>query len=664
MMRFIEGVWLFIFLAGLLVVGVFGTWSETAPFWYGAGLICVAGAGSLISRPSHADQRIAWRWILVMGVFLAYIFWRGLTSEVKWLARQDLVFAAAALVTYGLTAVVFTGNKSRLAILGILFLLIAGNTGLGLYQYFENPRMSIFHFFGLRRAAEVTAGGFYESANHMAGFMTLAGLPLLGVAVLGRGLPMGVRITSILGFLLAGVGVAFSTSRGGALSFFGGMGILILFAFVLWMKERKSRSGRGNTAAGKWLVGLAFLFVGLLGAAAVVLRKVFATGQDLKSLNGRGPLWDAAMEQWQTSPIIGTGARSYEYMERGFRTLETKWMTWAGQVDAQFAHNDYLQCLGEYGLVGLILALLVAGVHFWNALSSALTTDREAPASATGLATGLAMGSSAAIAGLMLQSLADFNLHIGTNVVATALLLGFMATPGFLKPKPKAEPRNPNPAPRPKAGAGVSGRRLATCGVLAAVSVILIHSALKFAPADLAYRQGLKQIAFASTLPEFIKTSGTFQQATALDPDNCMAWSWRGQVTVQIASLTSEKYARPFYDAALAHLDRCLALYPQNPYAAAQAGNVAGYLGQMPAAENYFRSALRWGLNIQSVNELYGDFLIRKKDYYGAVPYLTLGLHLSGDQVTRANLQRKIDLCLKALQKHGLKPPPSPLTPP
>lgn len=679
MMRFIEGVWLFIFLAGLLVVGVFGTWSETAPFWYGAGLIGIAGAGSLISRPVHADQRIAWCWIVVMAIFAAYIFWRGFTSEVKWLARQDMVFAATALVTYGLTAVVFTGNKARLAILGVLFLLIAGNTGLGLYQYFEDPRLSIFQFFGLRRAAEVSAGGFYVSANHMAGFLTLAGLPLLGVAVLGGGLPMGVRLTAMLGFLLAGIGVGFSTSRGGVLGFFGGMGILMVLAFMLWLKERRSRANRRSAGTGWWLVGLAALFSVMLGGAAVVLRRFFGAGHDLKDLNGRGPLWDAAMEQWQTSPIIGTGARSYEYMERGFRTFETNWMTGSGQVDAQFAHNDYLQCLGEYGLVGLVLALLVAAGHFWNALSSSLTAGREnlpstaaaapqttvpAAKSATGLATGLAVGASASLAGLMLQSLVDFNLHIGSNAVATGLILGFMATPGFLKTKARPESRNPSAEPRPKAGSGICGRRLAVCGVLAAASVILIHSGWRFAPADLAYRQGLKQIAYATTLPEFIKTSGTFQQATALDPDNCMAWSMRGQVTLQIASLTSEKYARPFYDSALMQLDRCLALYPQNPYAASQAGNVAGYLGRLPAAETYFRSALRWGLNIQSVNELYGDFLIRKKDYYAAVPFLTMALHRSTDQITRANLQRKVDLCLKALQKQGMNPPPSPLIPP
>ena len=660
MLRFLESVWLGFFLGGLLLLGVFGTWSETAPFWYGAGLISLAGVGAVVSRQGRTAESIGWGCLVVMLVFASYVGWRGFTSEVRWLARQDLVFAGTALVAYGLVAVRFTGRTARLAVLAVLLLLVAANAGVGLYQYFENPRWTVFRWFGLRRAAEVSAGGFFESGNHLAGFMTLAGLPLLGVAILGRELGGFVRTMGGLGFLLAGTGVAFSTSRGGTVGFFGGMALLMAVSALLWWGERRQRKGRTNGRIGWWLLGLGFIFTGLLTVASLTLRKFFGGGLSITSLNGRGPMWDAALEQWQTSPLIGTGARSYEYMERGFRTLETHWATWSGEVDAIFAHNDYLQCLADYGLAGLGLVLLVAGWHTCRAMMAALKASRWKEATRhDGLATGLAVGSVAALAGLMVQALVEFNLHIGINAVMTGVLLGFMATPGFkLWVVPASSRRPGEPEPRPKAGAGICGRRLAMGGILAAISLVLLETGWRLAPGDFAWRQGNRQLSTAVTLPELITTSATFQRATSLDPDNGQAWYLRGLVTLEIASRTADKYAAPFYEASLTQLERCLAVYPKHPYAASQAGKIAAYLGRMDVAEAHFKTALRWGLNIQSVNELYGDHLIRRKEYYKALGYLVMALHLSSDPEVRANLEQKLHRCLERLKQQGITPPP------
>ena len=132
----------------------------------------------------------------------------------------------------------------------------------------------------------------------------------------------------------------------------------------------------------------------------------------------------------------------------------------------------------------------------------------------------------------------------------------------------------------------------------------------------------------------------------------------RGLVTLEIASRTSDKYAGPFYEASLTQFERCLAVYPQYPYAASQAGKIAGYLDRMGVAEAHFKTALRWGLNIQSVNEMYGDLLIRRKEYEKARGYLVMALHLSSDLDVRANLERKVYFCLKQLKQQGITPPP------
>ncbi len=662
MMRFVESLWLLLFLAGLLLLGLFGTWAETPPFWYGASLLALAGLGALLSRQNRPAESIGWLPLGSMLLLCLYLGWRGLTSEVQWLARQDLVFLATAFLAYGLIAFRFTSPRARLALLALLFLLIAGNTGLGLYQYFENPRTSIFQPFGLKRGSEISAGGFFESGNHLAGFMTLAGLPLLGVALLSRNLTSPLRAAAALGFLLAGTSVAFSTSRGGALGFFAAVGLLLFIAAALHFRRR--HLGPAQPTA-RPLLALGLLAAALLSLTLLTVRKAFSQNANLSSLNGRQALWDAALEQWQTSPLIGTGARSYEYMERGFRTLETHWMTSAGEVDAQFAHNDYLQGLADYGLIGLSLALLAAALHASRSLA-ALWRSSRASSSHHSLPIGLAAGSLAALGGAMLQALVEFNLHIGINAVMTALVLGLLATPGFpSNPPPTPPPSNPpQPLPKPRVGAHICGPRLALSALLAAISLLLLEAAWRLAPADLAWRQGRKQATLAADLPELIATSGTLQRATSLDPLNPQAWYLRGLVALQIASQTNSKYAQPFYQTALAQLQQSLALYPQNPYASAQAGSVAGYLGLLPDADQHFRNALRWGLNIQSVNELYGDHLLRRQDYYQAIGFLISALHLSNDPDARSNLDRKVKLCLRKLKQQGLTAPPEAFTQP
>jgi hypothetical protein len=437
------------------------------------------------------------------------------------------------------------------------------------------------------------------------------------------------------------------------------MTLLIGVSALFWWSERKQRRGGPRGRTGWWLMGLGFAFTGLLGVTSLNLRKFFDGNLSITSLNGRGPMWDAALEQWQTSPLIGTGARSYEYMERGFRTLETKWATYSGEIDAIFTHNDYLQCLGDYGLVGLGLVLLVAGWHTCHAMAAVLkASSRKETPHGNGLASGLVVGSVAALAGLMVQALVEFNLHIGVNAVMTGVLLGFMATPGFKSQALPSSSRPGEPEPRPKAGAGICGRRLAMGGILAAISLVLLETGWRLAPGDFAWRQANRQLSTAVTLPELINTSATFQRATSLDPDNGQAWYLRGLVTLEIASRTADKYAAPFYEASLTQLERCLEVYPKHPYAASQAGKLAGYLGRPETAEAHFKTALHWGLNIQSVNELYGDHLMQRKEYYKALGYLVMGLHLSPDNDVRANLEKKLHRCLERLKQQGITPPP------
>ena len=66
--------------------------------------------------------------------------------------------------------------------------------------------------------------------------------------------------------------------------------------------------------------------------------------------NGRKVLWTVAFEQFQAHPVLGQGARTFQFYFNQHRT-DTDTVT--------DAHSLYAQTLGEQGIVGLVLLLVV-----------------------------------------------------------------------------------------------------------------------------------------------------------------------------------------------------------------------------------------------------------------------------------------------------------------
>ncbi|MDB6132622.1 MAG: O-antigen polymerase [Verrucomicrobiales bacterium] len=665
MMRRVESVWLVFFLLGLLLLGSLGTWDETPPFWYGAAAVAVAGVGALLSSQRRGGRPASPFCMGIMLLFYAYVAWRALNSEVKWMARQDLVFATTAVTAYLLTALRFTAPWRRAAVLGVFALLILANTGTGLYQFFQDPEYMVFGDLGIGRVVEKSGSGFFGNSNHMAGFLILASFPLLGVAVLDRGTALPLRVLCGVVFAVAGVGIGISTSRGGVMGFFSALALFICLALVVM---RFSSAGhRKSSGIGWWFSGLAGGFALLLLVTSFALKRFYGGTEVMSSLSGRGALWDAALEQFQTSPLIGTGARSYEYMERAFRTLDTKWMTWAGEYDAIYAHNDFLQCLGDYGLVGLLLALTALTVHAVHALRLISRTRSSAPAGegggGRGLPSGLAIGALCSLAGLAVHSLVDFNLHIGVNVVVAGILMGFLAAPGFtrtaaapLSPSavPQAAPDRAPPSPPP-----FSPMLLILSLITAGLSVAVLDAGRTLARADYYWAVGFREVKSAETSAELFIAAGTLEKAISLDPLNAKAWGFLGVVNTSVAQQMPSKFAAIFYEKAYNQLTHSLQLYPKNPYAAGLAGSLADYLRKKDEAEALFATALRWGLNIQSVNNQYGDHLaIFRKEYDKALGYYVIALSLSSDKAVRARIQQKIDKCLAKRKQQGMPASP------
>jgi exopolysaccharide production protein ExoQ len=103
------------------------------------------------------------------------------------------------------------------------------------------------------------------------------------------------------------------------------------------------------------IVALPLLIVGLSGLVAVlVMPPLSEVGQffedripGLATLTGRDRIWEVTLREWESSPVFGYGPSLWD-ME--FRVTQG--------LFAGHAHNQFLQTLGEAGLVGLSALVL------------------------------------------------------------------------------------------------------------------------------------------------------------------------------------------------------------------------------------------------------------------------------------------------------------------
>jgi len=138
-------------------------------------------------------------------------------------------------------------------------------------------------------------------------------------------------------------------------------------------------------------------------------------------------LWHAAIEEWKSRPLIGTGSGTYLYYGRMFRTERM-------QQDPIDAHNDYLHLLGEYGAVGGALFLFFLGAHLHNGWKNFQRLGpKRVVVSHNLLSTSLALnlGAIGSVAAYIVHSFVDFNLHIPANVLLLAFVFGVLANAGI-----------------------------------------------------------------------------------------------------------------------------------------------------------------------------------------------------------------------------------------
>ena len=390
-MSVIRGALLFLFAFSVLAFGAVEVWSGSV-LEIGASLLFIGWAALVFVNDG---VRIHWNplnWPL-LGLFvigLAQLLLHA--TPYPFLTRVELLKLAAYLLIFFLATQVFRERRDLTTLAWFLILLCFSVSLLGIVQHFTSDAK----IYGFRT---LSAGGDpfgpFVNRNHFAGFVELtlpAGLALLIFRGMRRDL---IPLTGLLTIIPVGA-LVLSGSRGGIVSFAFEVTVLALLA-----RFRKAPERSRLTALA--MVGFAaFALVAWLGAGRAIEKFSTLHPGDIR-LSRRITMVRGAAHIFFDHPIHGAGLGSLV-------AVYPRYETFYDGLTVDHVHNDYMELLAETGILGGVCSLAFLWILFREA-------RRGFEAEQGHFSRAIHAGAIAALCGLLLHSLVDFNLHIPSNAL-------------------------------------------------------------------------------------------------------------------------------------------------------------------------------------------------------------------------------------------------------
>ncbi len=544
------------------------------------GLLAAVGfLSAFVTRARAPAGRLC---LLSALAFFGYVLGRAWFSPVPYIARADIFSVLGGLLVYFFTASIFLSARRRIYLLVFLIVVALGQVVIGAVQFRAGNNFMLIPFlqrfdYGRR------ASGFYVCPNHFAGLLEVLGIFCLSFVCWSRWPVWGKVLLGYAGCVCY-AGLALTGSRGGYVS---ASFSLLVFAVLTLVVLRQAGS------AIFWRTALAGAVFALVMAAALYFgfknsRLLSSRAQNIvDTQNMRFDLWQAALAEWKTAPLLGTGSGTYLYYGRHFRSPRV-------QLDPVEVHNDYLHLLAEYGAVGGALFLLFLGAHlqqggrtFRRLGPRRIAVSLRLPSN--GLA--LNLGSLGALAALICHSAFDFNLHIPANILLMAFVFGLFANPAIERSDGKED----------LAGPFAPGRL-----ILPLLALALAAGCWFYLSAEI-YAEKARS---ALRDERHVTAMRWANKALALDQQNPEIWFYLGESRVRRTENVSLPAARDsFAEAAIGPFQRALALAPDDETFLIALGRVYDSLGRYAEAEWMFGRALAWDPRSEAVQKSYAAHL-------------------------------------------------------
>ncbi|HWF19766.1 MAG TPA: O-antigen ligase family protein, partial [Verrucomicrobiae bacterium] len=338
----ILGLVLGILIFGPLALGAHGTWQFLVLQALTMGVMALWALRMWVSpSPKLLWPPICW----AVLAFMLYAIVRYLQADIEYAAREELI----RVLIYGFLFFAILNNLHRqeaiqIVTVTLLFLGMAISM-YAVWQFFTKSQK----VWNLENPYKGRAGGTFIYPNHLAGFLELL-VPLgLCQVLMGRS---GHVFKVVLGYasfvMLVGIGV--TISRGG-----WAVTALTLLVFSLVMLAQRDYRMQG-------VVLMAVLFI----AGALAVPRVETMQQRVKQIRSSGraddlrlSIWEPAVQIWKEHFWWGAGPNHFDYRFPEFRPTSIQRRPFK-------AHNDYLNTLVDWGVVGTALVASAWVLLYWG----------------------------------------------------------------------------------------------------------------------------------------------------------------------------------------------------------------------------------------------------------------------------------------------------------
>ncbi len=403
-----------ILVFGPLAMGAVNTWAFLVIQGLTMGVMLI-WALRLWVNPNF---RLLWPpicWVVL--AFTIYAIGRYLTADIEYAARLELIqVLVCAFLFFAIVNNLHRQESAQIVSFTLIF-LAAGISGYAVYQFLTHSDRVwwiVSPYYPGR------ASGTYVSPNNFAGFLEML-LPLaLAYALAGRVKPLvrALLIYAVVGIL---VGLAVTFSRGGWVA--AAIGLLAVLAILMTHRNHRLPSlllfitiivAVGGTIVAAKNTGATFNYVQRIEKPAAFVTEDWAVRRDM---------WGAALRMWRDHFWWGVGPGLYDYRFWAYRPESM-------QTRPEWAHNDYLNLLADWGAVGGVIVL--AGMAMFGV--GLIKTFKYVRPPANDLDRVFSnrfaffLGASAGLLALAAHSVVDFNLHIPANAILGVTLLALLSS--------------------------------------------------------------------------------------------------------------------------------------------------------------------------------------------------------------------------------------------
>ena len=366
----------------------------------GLRLVAVSGRGSILKID-------AIDWAALLFVFYAIARW--LTSPTEYFSRLEIMDVV------GYAVIFFTcryGMMNRKLGITLVYLLVVLGIGETIFGYYLSNHLDWCPFGPTENLQQYYAPrwlGTYGCPNHYGSLLVMAIGGALALGSLSK-LPWPIRIILFYVAIMMTLGVIYSASRGSWIALFISLVALVIYGI------RNGTMRWWIPVAGAFLLVLVSL---VLFSTSPVAKDRMVDAEKLFSGNNldtyiRIELARDALRIAHDHPLFGTGPGTFVFVHPRYQDS-----TFA--FKAVLTHDDYLNCLDDYGMIGFALAMFFVALVTLKFFRPLVVDNRwqERVLVATGFA---------AWAALLVHSFVDFNLHIPANArmlfALTGLALG------------------------------------------------------------------------------------------------------------------------------------------------------------------------------------------------------------------------------------------------